>query len=459
MLQPNYADSSLQRTSDTSPGRSSASNTVTSPTTQPQASSPMPTMLAVSVNQLWMTSLAMSLVAALFAITVYPWLREYKALSRFNPDEGLLLRELRQRALYTWGVPQLISLIPLLLEVAVIMFLVGLAELLNSLSYEVFLPFSCFLAVALVLFAFTLLAPFFYPTCPYKSPTSFAILYLAKSVAWLIIFLLCICVGAPVVLSAKIISVALRRFSSLGPVADAWETRLSIGFWMLAAKCLQPVFKFSMGRRYFGGEFWASREREALSIRSSNGNNGDLYASALSSARKCLPKDRQEDLMSCFYSLPPRVQLTVAVAWIAHALHTDSVGLMLREGTAVNSTLLRQINETFSDSYLSILTNILPSTWPGQDLERVCTPSMLLVLHTIIMRVPLPEHRLRWYTTRLMDLRRSQQDPSQQEGRTAFYRDLGDDRVDVRMPTTLLFEYNEHHPEALDDNGEYSSAQ
>ena len=162
--------------------------------------------------------------------------------------------------------------------------------------------------------------------------------------------------------------------------------------------------------------------------------------------------------MRCFHSLSADVQLTVAVAWIAHALHTDSAGLMLREGTAVNRVLLRRIDEAFSDLYLPILIDLLPSAWFGEGDERVWGPSILLVLHTIIKRIPPPEELLRWYGKALMDLRRSQWIPGR-DSSAVFYRDLNDDRVGVRMPTTLLFEYNERCPEVLEASGEYLSAQ
>ena len=427
--------------------------TSTSPTTISSASQPpqrfAPPPLAVTVNKFWFTSLAMSLVAALFAITVYPWLREYKTASRFTTEEGVLMREMRQRSLYKWGVPLIISSIPLLLEIAVILFLTGLSQLLSSLSYAVFLPFATFLYVSLVFFGFTLSAPMFFSTCPYKSPTSFAILYLSKALLWMLAFLFCVCIGAPVLLCAEIVATAFRCIPSWGQTVDAWKIMLSIRFWAFAAWLLSPVFGISMGRRFFGGEYWAYRERAALADRDKN----ELYASTLSWARKFLPKKYHGDLMRCYDSLPRRIQFMTAVRWIAHALHTESTGLILREGTAINPSLLKRIDKGFADQYLGILKRTIPSTWPGDGKEeQEWGPSLLLALHTIAKKkLTSDDDFIHAYAETLLDFQHSQISDT-----ATFVRELESDHPGTRLPTVLLFDCSQSRHEILKGIGEDS---
>ena len=55
--------------------------------------------MVVTINALWVTSLALSLVAALFAMLVRPWLRELKTPSNMSVRESVRLRELHRLAL------------------------------------------------------------------------------------------------------------------------------------------------------------------------------------------------------------------------------------------------------------------------------------------------------------------------------------------------------------------------
>lgn len=147
----------------------------------PSASPFEPTRLAVQVNTLWFLSLALSLVAALFAIVVQQWVREYP-VSGMKTLRGILrVRHYRYKALNSWGVPHVVSILPILLQAALVLFLVGLAQLLLSLNHTVALPFIIFLAISGGFLCFTTLIPAISTSCPYKSPLAEIVILVVRS--------------------------------------------------------------------------------------------------------------------------------------------------------------------------------------------------------------------------------------------------------------------------------------
>ncbi|KZV90718.1 hypothetical protein EXIGLDRAFT_648927, partial [Exidia glandulosa HHB12029] len=103
-------------------------------------SSPQPSSPARWINGLWFTSLFFSLVAAFLCILVKQWLDEYKARTRAssqNPKHWSRRRAFYFRAIDSWGVPVIISLLPLLLHAALFLFFAGMVVLLWSLNRAV----------------------------------------------------------------------------------------------------------------------------------------------------------------------------------------------------------------------------------------------------------------------------------------------------------------------------------
>jgi hypothetical protein len=132
----------------------------------------VPTPLAVSVNTLWFLSLSLSLLAALAGLLVRQWLRAYSAPARASVRARVRVRQARHAALLRWRVPLIVSLLPLLLQTAVVLFLAGLVLLLWSLDSVVAGTVSTLLTLALLGFVAEVLAPAFVQDCPYHSPLS-----------------------------------------------------------------------------------------------------------------------------------------------------------------------------------------------------------------------------------------------------------------------------------------------
>ncbi|KAK1219621.1 hypothetical protein PQX77_017668 [Marasmius sp. AFHP31] len=103
----------------------------------------------VAINVLWFLSLIIALVDALFALLCKQWLREHRRHTHTRtPSEALALRWLRNQSLEKWRVPAILASLPMLLELALFLFLAGLLELLRM-RHPV--PFS--IATAVVAFA------------------------------------------------------------------------------------------------------------------------------------------------------------------------------------------------------------------------------------------------------------------------------------------------------------------
>ncbi|KAK1235153.1 hypothetical protein PQX77_001630 [Marasmius sp. AFHP31] len=87
----------------------------------------------VAINVLWFLSLIIALVDALFALLCKQWLREHRRHTHTRtPSEALALRWLRHQSLEKWRVPAILASLPMLLELALFLFLAGLLELLRT---------------------------------------------------------------------------------------------------------------------------------------------------------------------------------------------------------------------------------------------------------------------------------------------------------------------------------------
>ncbi|KAJ8083508.1 hypothetical protein PM082_009382 [Marasmius tenuissimus] len=85
----------------------------------------------VRINTLWFLSLIIALVDALFGLLCKQWLREHRRPTHTRtPAEALTLRWLRHESLEKWHVPTILASLPILLEIALFLFLAGVLELL-----------------------------------------------------------------------------------------------------------------------------------------------------------------------------------------------------------------------------------------------------------------------------------------------------------------------------------------
>ena len=104
----------------------------TAPSFQDQPFSP--THFAVQVNTLWSLSLAVSLITASFGILIKQWIREFLARNTHDPKEQVKLRVFRDEGMKGWLVLEFAAFLPLLLQVALLLFFRRLSEFLLGLN-------------------------------------------------------------------------------------------------------------------------------------------------------------------------------------------------------------------------------------------------------------------------------------------------------------------------------------
>lgn len=145
---------------------------------------------SVLINTLWFASLTLALSAVVVSILCKQWLYEYQRYDNFTTEESFLIRGLRYRGLQAWRVPEIIASLPLLLQTALVLFLVGVLVLLGPLQTVVASVTTAivglifiFLGVTTILPAIQYVYPRFHTQCAYKSSQSWS--FIVISVFWL----------------------------------------------------------------------------------------------------------------------------------------------------------------------------------------------------------------------------------------------------------------------------------
>ncbi|KAJ3557453.1 hypothetical protein NM688_g1467 [Phlebia brevispora] len=337
--------------------------------TAPVATPPTftPESVYVRINILWFLSLAMSLIASLMAIIIQQWMQAYQSFTYTSIREAVRLYELRYWALRGWRVGWIVSSVPILLQIALVLFLTGGWLFLQSLNNTVFTPYAAFVAVALFLFANSVFWSAAVRSCPYKSPLSFTLAVITKlliSVVWYCLYPIFDMIFVPIFACI----IGYRYMSSRG--TD--ETRLD-----LAIKYRETLHR---GETFFGGvpvayastgptEYWLACERSLLPKRK------DLDGGALSSVFPWLSREDFPYLLRCLKELASsEEQLRVVVGWAARSLGVSPYVMRmvvdLEHIYRLDSEVLSRIDEDFIAQYSHILANVLPSTWKVEVLRK-----------------------------------------------------------------------------------------
>ncbi|CAA7260599.1 unnamed protein product [Cyclocybe aegerita] len=145
------------------------------------------TLQSIRINILIFLSLVLSLATVLFGILTLQWIREFQRKENVSHVEMLIIRQVRFEGLTKWKVPQIISLLPVLLQTALVLFFAGLIDFLVSIHQTLAIVVGAVVGLTLVL-AFTatilpalqsLYCLIMFPNnpgiqCAYKSPQSWA---------------------------------------------------------------------------------------------------------------------------------------------------------------------------------------------------------------------------------------------------------------------------------------------
>ncbi|KAL1945545.1 hypothetical protein VTO73DRAFT_2396 [Trametes versicolor] len=146
-------------------------STQPSSTTRANTNTPPPVpRWAVWLNALWFSGLILSLSSASVGIMVKQWLNEYKSGVSGTSRPVARVCQYRLNNLRTWRVEDIIGAIPILLQLALALFLSGMLILLWTLHDTVAAIASTLVGLLAVFTVVTTLLPLVNPKCSYLTP-------------------------------------------------------------------------------------------------------------------------------------------------------------------------------------------------------------------------------------------------------------------------------------------------
>ncbi|KAI9059482.1 hypothetical protein FKP32DRAFT_1152643 [Trametes sanguinea] len=230
MLQPS---SNSQSNSNPPPNNSSS--------TSDSNSQSQPDTTAVAINALWFSALICSVAAASISILVRQWLNQYTSgLTGVSPGVARL-RQLRRDGLKKWKVAEIMMLLPILLQGAVVLFLIGLILFLKQLNNEIMKIASVLIALLLTFVFVTTILPTFKDDCSYQSPQAWGFFVVFQALK------------KPMRSFARYISAQAKRWTT--PGVDGYFHRLR-SRW--AQALVQKLARFANKPNTYS---WVARER------------------------------------------------------------------------------------------------------------------------------------------------------------------------------------------------------
>src|SRR5712692_8595864 len=130
-----------------------------------------PSASDVRVNAFWFMALVFSLVAALLAILVQKWVREYMhVFNRYSdPLKSARLRQYLYGGCEGWYMPMMAEAVPGCLHVSLFLFFVGLADSLFNINTTVGITTIVPIGICGLLYILTTFLPIISPQSPYKN--------------------------------------------------------------------------------------------------------------------------------------------------------------------------------------------------------------------------------------------------------------------------------------------------
>ncbi|KAI0336714.1 hypothetical protein GY45DRAFT_1315330 [Cubamyces sp. BRFM 1775] len=221
--------------------------------------------LAVRLNAMWFSALVCSLVSASLGLMVKQWLREYLAGSSNISRESIRIRQFRYQGLRDWYVPEIILFLPMLLQLALVLFFIGLLDLLWSLHPVVAAIVTVIIALTGLFALAACIFPPLFPDCPYKSPQS-----------WLLCILVQSAKGAIGALASRYYYWHLQHS---GSEADPLASKLDLS--TIVHNKLTGAFRAWLHRASMSRPYTSWKEREKLSA---NGVSANLDNATLAGA-------------------------------------------------------------------------------------------------------------------------------------------------------------------------------
>jgi hypothetical protein len=131
----------------------------------------------VVVNALFYASLGVMILAAFVAMLIKSWVREFdrglRAMSL--PEQRAKTREFRYLGMERWKLPEMVGMLPLLIQISILLFSIGLALFLFYLSTPSFGVTTAIFGIGLLYYAGTTSISVVFTSSPFRSPLSRAL--------------------------------------------------------------------------------------------------------------------------------------------------------------------------------------------------------------------------------------------------------------------------------------------
>ena len=135
-------------------------------------------------------SLVFSLASASVGILAKQWLREYVSRTSSSPREAARIRQFRYSGLIRWHVPEIIAFLPVLLQLSLAFFFVGMLDLLWQLNTIVAGVITFFVSLSLAFLVVTTILPSIAKDSPHRSPQALSVYLLRQWFVGLVISVL-----------------------------------------------------------------------------------------------------------------------------------------------------------------------------------------------------------------------------------------------------------------------------
>jgi len=141
-----------------------------------------PSASNIRINVFWFMALIFSLSAALLAILVQQWVRDYMHVFQkySDPLKSARLRQYLHEGCEGWYMPVVAEAVPGLLHVSLFLFFVGLCDTVLNINTAVGISTTVPVGITGLLYILTTFAPIIFPNSPYQNSFSVLIWYLAQ---------------------------------------------------------------------------------------------------------------------------------------------------------------------------------------------------------------------------------------------------------------------------------------
>jgi hypothetical protein len=129
-----------------------------------------PEPVFININGLWFSSLGLTLSSALGAVLAKGWISKYSSTSLRKTSKDACSRMLRSTRIREWGVGGIITTISLLIQIALLLFFIGLGYLLWDTPNKIKLVIVTLMSITGLFYVVTTFLSMVFPACPLQTP-------------------------------------------------------------------------------------------------------------------------------------------------------------------------------------------------------------------------------------------------------------------------------------------------